>query len=524
MNDLGLGLKVTLTHRFLETCDKFGSNTAIIDDTGSLTYAELGAAAKNMAALLTPPLSPPLAKGGIKGRSQNIGILLPTCKEFPVAYFAVLLMGKTPVPLNFLMSSAQISYIIKDASLDTVITISPFRNLVDGHIKHCVCLDEIKAPKECGVRGAECKTVSQSESRNSHSAAVLLYTSGTTANPKGVMLTHKNILSVLEGVAPSFKFTHEDVILGVLPLFHSFALTVTLALPVCFGAKVVYITRFSGPRILELIEKHKITIVAAIPSMYRVMLRALGSKIERSETSNKYDISSVRLYATGGEPLPRDIIEDFSAISPIPLFEGYGLTEASAIVSVNLPDKYKACTAGPPLPNINIRIVDENHNPLPPNTDGEIWIKGPSVMGGYHNLPQHTDEVLTKDGWLKTGDIGRLDADGFLKITGRKKELIIISGENVSPNEIEEIIALHPEVHEVAVVGVPDKTRGEVPKAYISLTKDANLSGNDLKDFCREKLPHYKIPRYFEFRENLPKGPTGKILKRALCVGEAIRE
>lgn len=504
MDNFGLGLKATLTYRFLETCDKFGNNTAIIDDTGSLTYAELCAAAKKMAALLTE-LTP----------QQNIGILLPTCKEFSIAYFATLLMGKTPVPLNFLMSPAQLSYVIKDAFLDTVITISPFRNLVEGQINHCVCLDEIKAPiRKSQASASTNKFVHATQlSRlvgSPEDTAVLLYTSGTTANPKGVILTHKNILSVIDGVAPSFKFTHEDVILGVLPLFHSFALTVTLALPVCFGAKVVYITRFSGPRVLELIEKHKITIVAAIPSMFRVMLRTLES--------SKYDLSSVRLYATGGEPLPRDIIEDFSAVSLIPLFEGYGLTEASAIVSVNLPDKYKASTAGQPLPNIDVRIVDENHNPLPPNTDGEIWIKGPSVMGGYHNLPRHTNEVLTKDGWLKTGDIGRLDADGFLKITGRKKDLIIISGESVSPNEIEETLALHPEVHEVAVMGVPDKTRGEVPKAYISLAKDATLSENDLKDFCRNKPPHYKIPRYFEFRENLPKGTTGKILKRALCV------
>lgn len=500
MDALELEPKTTLTHKFLETCDKFGNNTAIIDDTGALTYAELGAAAKKLAALLTPPLE----KGEIKGGPQNIGILLPTCKEFPIAYFAVLLMGKTPVPLNFLMSQAQLSYVIKDASLDTVITVSLFRNLVEGHINHCVCLDELR------VKSSEFREflLPTPNSELQTQAAVLLYTSGTTANPKGVVLTHKNILSVLEGVAPSFKFTHEDVILGILPLFHSFALTVTLALPVCFGAKVVYAARFSGQMVLELIEKHKITIVPAIPSMFRVMLRALGS--------GKHNLSSVRLYATGGEPLPRDITEGFGAISPLPLLEGYGLTETSAIVSVNLPDKYKAGTAGPPLPNLNVQIVDENLNPLPPNTDGEIWVKGPTVMSGYYNLPQHTEEVLTKDGWLRTGDIGRMDADGFLKITGRKKELIIISGENVCPNEIEEIITLHPEVHEAAVVGVPDKTRGEVPKAYISITKGTKLSENALKDFCRDKLPLYKIPRYFEFRETLPKGPTGKILKRAL--------
>jgi long-chain acyl-CoA synthetase len=500
---------MTLTHKFLETCDKFANNTAIIDDTGSLTYTELSAAVKRLAALLTPPLT----EGGIKGGSQNIGILLPTCKEFPITYFAVLLMGKTPVPLNFLMSPAQLSYVIKDASLDTVITISLFKNLVEGHINHCVCLDEIKTPnppQADGIRGSELGVIPQSAIHTPHleDTAVLLYTSGTTANPKGVPLSHKNILSMLEGLAPSFKFTHEDVILGVLPLFHSFALTVTLALPVCFGAKVVYVAKFSGQRVLELIEKHKITIVPAIPSMFRVMLRALDT--------SKFNLSSVRLFATGGEPVPKDVTEGFKAISATPLLEGYGLTETTAIVSVNLPEKHKLGTAGPPLPNINVQIVDENHNPLPTNSDGEIWVKGPSVMCGYHNLSQHANEVLTKDGWLKTGDIGRLDTDGFLKITGRKKELLIISGENVSPNEIEEIIALHPEVYEVAVVGVPDKTRGEVPKAYVSPAKDANLSEYALKDFCRGKLPLYKIPRYFEFRENLPKGPTGKILKRAL--------
>lgn len=509
----GSVLKTTLLHKFLESCNKFGNNTAVVDDSGALTYAEVGASAKRLAALLAPPLTPPLAKGGMKGRSQNIGILLPTCKEFPVAYFAGLLMGKTPVPLNFLMSPAQLSYVIKDTSLDTVITISPFRNLVEGYVNHCVCLDEIKA-NQGTLQHTPVPIFLDTVVRNPHplpspeDTAVLLYTSGTVANPKGVILTHKNILSMLEGVAPGFKFTPEDVILGVLPLFHSFALTVTLALPVCFGARVVYTARFSAPRVLELIERHKITIVPAIPSMFRVILRTLGT--------SKYDLGSVRLYATGGEPVPRDVTEGFNTMSPIPLFEGYGLTETAAIVSVNLPDRYKAGTAGPPLPNLDVQIVDGNNNLLPPDTDGEIWVKGPSVMSGYYNLPRHTDEVLTRDGWLKTGDIGRLDSDGFLKIVGRKKELIIISGENVSPNEIEEIIALHPAVHEVAVVGVPDKIRGEVPKAYISLVKDTHLSENTLKDFCRNKLPHYKIPRYFEFRENLPKSPTGKILKRVL--------
>ncbi|MFQ5956615.1 MAG: class I adenylate-forming enzyme family protein, partial [Candidatus Brocadiales bacterium] len=226
--------------------------------------------------------------------------------------------------------------------------------------------------------------------------------------------------------------------------------------------------------------------------------------------------SSVRLAVTGGEPVPMDVINSFMNTFKVPLLEGYGLTECSPIVSVNSPADYKYGTAGKPLPNLEIKIVDEDGSALPVGRDGEIWVKGPNIMKGYLNQPELTKEAITPEGWFKTGDFGRFDDEGFLKITGRKKEIIIISGENVSPVEIEDVLHHHPKVFEVAVIGVADKLRGEAPKAFIVLHDDEDVTEDELKVFCHDKLPHYKIPKYFEFRKELPHGPTGKILKRAL--------
>ncbi|HCN19327.1 MAG TPA: hypothetical protein DIS73_03420, partial [Planctomycetia bacterium] len=264
----------------------------------------------------------------------------------------------------------------------------------------------------------------------------------------------------------------------------------------------------AGPKVLEHIEKDRVTFMLAVASMYRALLR--------SARSSEHDTSSLRLAVTGGEPVPMDVINSFRETFNLPLIEGYGLTECSPIVSVNSLDDYKFGTAGKPLPSLKVKIVDDNGYTLPVNRDGEIWVKGPSVMKGYLNQPKLTRETITSDGWLKTGDIGRLDDEGFLKITGRKKDIIIISGENVSPVEIEDVLSHHPKVFEVAVVGVPDKLRGEVPKAYVVLHDNEHVTEDELKVFCHDKLPHYKIPRYFEFRKELPHGPTGKILKRAI--------
>jgi long-chain acyl-CoA synthetase len=485
---------MTLTRRFLETCDAFSKKVAIVDDSGPITYYELSLASKKVAALLSNDATPEA--------EQHVGILLPSSKEFVASYFGILFANKTPVPLNPLYSPAQLSYVIKDANLNTILTFSAFEKPLCNLEINPVYLDKAGAYCDTPLEDFEPYTGSDDD------LAAIFYTSGTTANPKGVMLTHKNIVSNLQGCVPRFHFDEHEVVLGTLPLFHTLAFTTTLALPLYFGATIVYTGRFSAPKALDTIMKHKVTIVVAVPSMYRVLLRTIEA--------GKYDISSVRLCTTGGESVPKDLIESFNRVFSLPLIEGYGLTEASPIVSVNSPENNKPYTAGQPLPNLQVRIVGDDGNDLPANQDGEIWVKGPNVMKGYCNMPEETRQAITPDGWLKSGDVGRLDEDGFLKITGRKKELIIIGGENVSPYEIEEVLSHHPKVFEVAVVGVRDKVRGEAPKAYVSLHEHENCTEEELREFCKGKLPSYKIPRLFEFRKELPHGPTGKVLKRAL--------
>jgi long-chain acyl-CoA synthetase len=480
---------MTLVETFLDTCKRLARKTAVIDHHGAVAYGDLRIEAISKATQLLS-----------ENTGSHIGILLPNCKEFVTTFYGILMAGKIPVPLNYLLSPAQLLYVIQNAGIDTVFTNSLFKPHLGNQIRHILSIEE-KNP---------CTTVEENKitQGTEDDLAALLYTSGTNANPKGVMLSHGNFLSNLDGCIHAFHFTEKDVLLGVLPLFHTYALTTTLILPVNMGATTVYLARFSGPKVLELIEKYKITSLFAIPSMYRVLLRAAESV--------KHDLSTLRLCTSGGEPLPGDVLEAFNKTFPVPLTEGYGLTEATAIVSVNLPEKCKSGSIGPPLDNLAVKILNDDGQTQPLNKEGEICVKGPNVMKGYYKLPKETAETITSDGWLKTGDYGKLDDEGFLWITGRKKELIIISGENVSPNEIEQVISGHEKVFEVAVVGVPDKLRGEAPKAFIALHESAMCTEEEIKNYCMQRLPHYKVPKYYEFLKELPHGPTGKVLKRAL--------
>ena len=480
---------MTLVNTFLDTCRKYPQKVAIIDPNGAVTYDNVCRQALEYAALLES-----------NDTGSHVGILLPNSKEFVTTFYGTLMAGKTPVPLNYLLSQAQLHYVIRNAGINTVFTSNLFKLQLGDQVRHifsteekiaCSALDEKKI-KRC----------------NADEIAALLYTSGTNADPKGVMLTHRNFLGNLEGCVSAFKFTEKEILLGVLPLFHTYALTTTMILPVCLGATMVYLARFSGPKVLEAIEKYKITSLFAIPSMYRVLLRTVES--------NKHALGTLKLCTSGGELLPGDVLEAFNKTFPVPLTEGYGLTEATAIVSVNLPGKSKPGSIGPPLSNLVVKIVNDNGQNQPLNEVGEIWVKVPNIMKGYYKLPKETTATITPDGWLKTGDYGKLDEDGFLWITGRKKELIIISGENVSPNEIERVISGHTKVFEVAVVGVPDKIRGEVPKAFIALHENTSCSEDEIIEYCMQRLPHYKVPKYIEFRKELPHGSTGKVLKRAL--------
>ena len=481
---------MTLTQRLLDTCAQHPDRVAMANEDGSdLTFAQLAGLVRRWT---------PLARGATD--RPRVGILLPSCKEFGAAFFSILASGKTPVPLNLLLSPEQLAYIAGDAGLDALVTSRFFHKLAPALARHVMYVEDMAS---CDAPGAD----DMYTGRDSDTA-VVLYTSGTVAEPRGVELTHRNIVSNIEAVVEAIYFDDSDVMLCVLPLFHSFALTTMLALPVCLGMKTVYLPRFNAARALQLIAEHRATCLLAIASIFRVLAK--------SDDAAALDTSSLRLCVAGGEPLPQEVTAAFAATFGVELLEGYGLTETSPVVCVNRPGRSKTGTAGPTIPGVEAKCVDADGRDLPPNAEGELWTRGPHIMKGYLDRPDETAAAIAPDGWFKTGDLAVIDDEGFIRITGRIKELIISSGENISPSEIEEAILEHPAVHEAAVVPAPDPVRGEIPKAFVALNKGAECTEDELRTFCRTRLPHYKVPRHWEFRDELPHGPTGKLLRRAL--------
>ena len=263
--------------------------------------------------------------------------------------------------------------------------------------------------------------------------------------------------------------------------------------------------RFQPTKVLKLIEEHKISCFMAIPSMYRVL----------AASDEEFDVSALRFPISGGEPLPVAIAEAFQNRFGVDIYEGYGQTEAAPVITLNVPGGRKLGTVGRALPKVEVAIWNESGEPLGADEVGEVMVRGQNVMEGYHNLPEETAKTIT-GGWLHTGDLGKVDADGFVSITGRKKELIISAGENIYPREIEEALIRHASVKEVAVIGVPDEVRGEVPKAFVIAEEGATLDAGELRSFCKEHVANYKVPKVIEIVDDLPRTPSGKVLKRML--------
>jgi len=296
--------------------------------------------------------------------------------------------------------------------------------------------------------------------------------------------------------------------LGVLPQFHSFGLTVMTLLPLVVGCRAVYTARFVPPKLVDLARRHRPTVFVAIPSMYNALLAVKSAK--------PADFESLRYVVSGGEPLPEKVAQGFLERYGKRINEGYGLTETSPCTNWCLPHEYRPRSVGRALPGIEERIVAPDGSVLGPGQDGEVRIKGPNVMKGYYNLPELTASVMDEHGFFRTGDMGQFDADGHLRITGRIKEMLIIAGENVFPREIEEVVNHHPSVKDSAVVGLHDPSRGEVPICFVELHEGQAWDEPAVRAFVREALPPYKVPREFRVLEALPRNPTGKIMRRAL--------
>ncbi len=470
--------------------------TVVVDDQRSWRGIELYVAALHLARALDRV-----------SRSETVGFMLPTSGLCPLALIAGWMLGRTIVPINYLLTEEERAFIIDDAGVDTVITVKAmiehFGELPAG--TNQVRLDEMSFKGVPPLRRAA--------RRPDDHLALLMYTSGTSGRPKGVMLTNGNLAANVRQCIEWAGFRRTDVMLGVLPQFHCFGLTVLTLLPLHAGCKVVYTARFMPKKILTLLETHRPTAVVAIPSMYNALLA--------TKSATKDHFRSLRWVVSGGEPLPEAVFDGFRSRFGVTINEGYGLTETGPATNWCRPEDHKRRSVGMALPDVEERIVAPDGAVLGPDEEGEICIKGPNVMPGYYNLPDATAAVFDGDRFFRTGDMGRMDEEGHLFITGRIKEMLIIGGENVFPREIEEVLDAHPSVHASAVIGASDPSRGEVALAFVEMEEGASFDETALRSHCRERLAQFKVPREIRRVEALPRNPTGKIMRRELSAETA---
>ncbi len=437
-------------------------------------------------------------------RTPRVGVMMPTSGAFAGVASGVWFVGRTLVPVNYLLKPEEMQYVIDDSGMDTLIV---SRQLVEHigftpRVANPVWIEDVDFKRLPSPRWP---TVGDPDD-----LAVVLYTSGTSGRPKGVMLSHANLESNVDQMHEHMHFSREDVFLGILPQFHSFGLSALTHAPFFSGAKGVYSARFVPKRVVELFREHRPTVFMGIPSMYNALLTVKDATAE--------DFSSLRIAISGGEPLPESVAAAFRDRFGVRIDEGFGMTECSPVTHARLPGEDAPGSVGRPLPRVRQRIVDQATGlDLPPGLDGELRLAGPNIMRGYLNLPDETAAGFDGRGYLRTGDMARVDDRGFLWITGRIKEMIIVGGENVFPREVEEVLNAHPDVFAAGVVGERDDIRGETVVAFVEAEEGKSPDPDALRAWCRDRLAGYKVPRRVVVVEALPRNPTGKIMRRALA-------
>ena len=472
--------------------DRQPQQVAVIDDTGRYTYQQLAAMSAGLGMYLS-----------MQTQRPSVGILLPASAGFVASFYGTLLAGKTAVPLNFLLGDREIEHILKDSDVDTVVTIPQLAGRLKDADLNVIDLTQLPRVPPAAI-------TPRFPGVSADDVAVLLYTSGTSGLPKGVLLTYGNLQSDADLAISTVHLQSQHIFLGVIPLFHSFGILAMMIAPLQLGATIVYLGRFSPVGALKAIREHKASLMFGTPSMFGAILRL--------KDAGPDDFRHMYALISGAEPLPATLREAFRQRFGTPILEGYGLSETSPAVALNTPHVQKAGSVGKPLPGVHVKITDDDGKPLPTGQVGEIWLKGPMIMKGYHNLPEETSNVLTADGYFKTGDLGKVDEDGFLHITGRKKEMIIVAGEKAFPREIEDVLMRHPGVAEAAVVGKKDPGRGEVVVAFVVPREGQSPKPDELRDFSRQQgLAQWKVPREIYIEKEFPRNPTGKVLKRELA-------
>lgn len=471
------------------------------------TYGQLYQQARNMAAYLT--------EKGI-GKGDHVAVLLGNSPHFLISYYGILLTGAAVVPINPIYTPKEILYILHNSQAKTAIAVAPLLPaFIDMHQKlpelREVVLVNGDSNHEWTTSFEKMITHSSEEWQRpeieDEDLAVILYTSGTTGQPKGAMLTQRNMASNADAIAEYLGVTLHDTFVTVLPMFHVFCMTVCMNAPIALGASMLILPKFSPTEVVQSIHKHQATVFAGVPTMYNFIMQTPGVSPEA--------LTSLRICISGGASLPVALLHNFEKKFGKIISEGYGLSEASPVTAFNpVHGVRKPGSIGVDIPGVENRIVDAEGEDLEKGQVGELVVRGPNVMKGYLNMPEETARTL-RDGWLYTGDMAYMDEDGYIFIVDRKKDMVIVGGYNVYPREVEEVLYSHPQVIEAAVIGVPDENQGEVVQAYV-VTHDESLTEEELRTYCSQEMAKYKVPYKIVFIENLPKNTTGKILRRAL--------
>ncbi|MCU1629910.1 MAG: Long-chain-fatty-acid--CoA ligase [Pseudonocardia sp.] len=493
-----------LAANLIATAEKYGDRPAVRLDDHVLSYRDLHAAAAAVAGTLR-------SRGIAPG--DRVGLVLPNVPAFPILFYGALLAGAAVVPMNPLLKAREVEYYLNDSGMSLVFGWDGGGDVVPTAAEAVGIRGVVVSALGPSAEQLEGEPITVPVERDDSDTAVILYTSGTTGQPKGAELTHRNLnTNAHMTVDTLIEITSDDVIMGCLPLFHVFGLTCGLNAAVVSGSCLTLLPRFDGGKALEMVGRDKVTVFEGVPTMYAGMLHHANA--------GSADMSSLRTCITGGSAMPVEILKAFEQKFGCQVLEGYGLSETSPVASFNQPGRErKPGSIGFQVRGCEMRLVDDDGNDVGADTPGEIAIRGENVMKGYWGRPEATAEAIP-DGWFRTGDIATKDADGYYFIVDRKKDLIIRGGYNVYPREVEETLYEHPAVAEAAVVGMKHSDLGEEIGAAVALKAGQSADPDELRDFVKERMAAYKYPRKVWIVDALPKGPTGKILRREVSAPE----
>lgn len=517
--------KISLYHYLKKVADQYPNRTALIFIADRVTYREMMENIDRMAAAFT-------AMGLQKG--DRIALMLPNCFAYVYCYFAAMRQGLVVAQLNPLLTARELSFIVRDSNARVLIAADAVfqtieQAMLDQDIENLIVVP--LTGEKINVNAKPFDDILQQHEPNppdveinpEEDLAVLQYTGGTTGFPKGAMLTHYNLVANAEMTAEILrewlkKFGGKEVYsMGLLPFFHSYGMTVCLNVGLTIPAGLLLVPQFNADLIFYLIQQYKPVIFPGVPTAFMALMN-------HPEVQN-YDLDSIDVCISGAAPMPVEAIEQFEQITGSSILEGYGLSETSPITHSNpFLGVRKPGSIGIPYPDTDCKIVDpdDGERELPIGEEGELIIKGPQIMKGYWNRPNDTASTL-KNGWLYTGDIARMDEDGYFYIVDRKKDMIIYGGNKIYPREVEEVLYEHPKVAEAVCIGIPEKFFGEVVKAFIVLKDGAEATPEEIIEFCRPRMIKYKVPRQVEFRSELPKTNVGKFLRKDLAIEEQRR-